>query len=81
MKPVEVKLVINEVKYSVTITHIGEIEELPDGDGYIPIEFHTQPKCPDTEGLHEALTEVVTRALQLAIEEAKQKEKEKDKDR
>lgn len=82
MEPVDIKVVVNGVEYTVTVTYIGEPIEQPDGSGDLPIEYYTNPKCPDSdqEALHEELTKRVTTAIQLAIEEAKLKEALKDKD-
>jgi hypothetical protein len=75
MEPVEIKLTVNGIEYAVTINHIGEVIEHPDGSGYIPIEYSTVPECPekDSEAMHDALTEFVTIAIKNAIEEAKLK--------
>ena len=83
MEPVEIKLIVNDIEYAVTINHIGEIIENPDGSSDLPIEYSSVPECPekDNEAMHDALTEFVTIAIKNAIEEAKLKEALKDKDK
>ena len=79
MEPVEIKLIVNDVEYTVNITHIGEIIELPDGGGDLPIEYSTVPECPneDVKALHDAISEYVTTAIKAAIEKAKLEDKDK----
>lgn len=80
MEPVNVNLELNGIVYSITITYIGEIIELPDGSGDLPVEYTSTPECPeeDKEALHEELTKFVTNAIQAAIAEAKIKDEQEE---
>lgn len=80
MEPVEIKLTVNDVEYAVTINHIGEVIEHPDGSGDLPIEYSSVPECPDkdSEAMHEALTAYVTNVIKAAIEEAKPKDNDRN---
>lgn len=76
MEPVEIEITLKDIKYTVIITHIGEVVELPDGGGEIPIEYHTIPDCPqdDVNDLHEEINEFVVAALRAAIKSSKDEE-------
>lgn len=75
MEPIETEVTIEDVTYAVTITYIGEVQDLPDGSGNLPIEYYCQPECPEQheDMIVEYLNSFVTLAIQEMIKSHKEK--------